>query len=163
MCSSCVKILFFELSRVLTPILYPNSYPLISPIFLWNMPIPKEVAVFNKYVTNRFFLIFAGSIPPFAIVNHRGRNSSRSYRTPILAFPTKMGFVFALTYGRNVDWVKNLIASDGGILEYNKEEIPIREVRICKMDDVVEIFPFWIRLPLSIISIEDCVLVEMSS
>jgi hypothetical protein len=124
------------------------------------MPIPKEVAVFNKYVANRFFLLFAGSIPPFAIVNHRGRKSSRSYRTPILGFPTMTGFIFALTYGRNVDWVKNLIASDGGILEYKGEETPICEIQICKMDDVKEIFPYWIRLSLSIISIEDCVLVE---
>ncbi|UCH57208.1 MAG: nitroreductase family deazaflavin-dependent oxidoreductase [Candidatus Bathyarchaeota archaeon] len=127
------------------------------------MPIPKRIAVFNKYVTNRFILLFAGWIPPLAIVNHRGRNSSRSYRTPIMAFPTETGFVFALTYGRKVDWAKNLMASDGGSLEYKGEEIPICGIRFGKYDDVKEMFPFWIRLPLSIISIEDCVLVEVSN
>jgi len=36
-----------------------------------------------------------------------------------MAFSTDVGFVFALTYGRDVDWVKNLIASDSGSLEYD--------------------------------------------
>jgi len=68
------------------------------------MPIPKSIANFNKHVTNKFFLLFAGRLSPFAIVNHKGRRSGRSYRTPILAFPMEAGFVFALTYGRDVDW-----------------------------------------------------------
>ena len=78
-----------------------------------------------------------------------------------MAFPTETGFVFALTYGRNVDWVKNLMASDSGSLEYDGDEIPIWGIRFGKCDDVKEMFPFWIRLPLGIISIEDCVLVDV--
>lgn len=126
------------------------------------MPIPKWIAVLNKHVTNRFFLLFAGWIRPFAIVHHRGRRTGSSYRTPILAFPTETGFAFALTYGRDVDWVKNLMSSDCGVLEYGKDEIPICKARIVKIDGVRDVFPFWVRIPLSIISIEDCVLVEAS-
>jgi len=63
------------------------------------MPIPRGIAIFNKYVTNQLFLLFAGWIPPLAIVNHIGRNSGRNYRTPIMAFQYENGFVFALTYG----------------------------------------------------------------
>jgi hypothetical protein len=67
------------------------------------MPIPKSITHFNKHITNRFFISFAGWIPPFAIIEHYGRKSSHQYETPILAFPTRGGYVFALTYGRNVD------------------------------------------------------------
>jgi hypothetical protein len=126
------------------------------------MPIPMGIAVFNKHVINRFFLLFAGWMRPFAIVHHRGRSTGRSYRTPIMAFPTESGFVFALTYGRDVDWVKNLMSSDGGFLEYGGGEIPLCGARFGKIGDVREVFPFWVRLPLSIISIEECVLVEAS-
>ena len=130
---------------------------------VWSMPIPSVIAVFNKYVTNRFILLFAGRLPPLAVVNHRGRNSGRRYRTPIMAFPTETGFVFALTYGRNVDWVKNLMASDGGSLETNGDEVPLHGIRFVKYADVKEIFPFWFRIPLGIISVEDCLLVEVST
>jgi deazaflavin-dependent oxidoreductase (nitroreductase family) len=124
------------------------------------MPIPKTVAKFNKHVTNRFFLLFAGWLPPFAIVNHRGRHSGHGYRTPVMAFPRGEGFVFALTYGRDVYWVKNLIASDGGSLGYKGEEIDVHNVRHAKIGDVEDVLPLWVRLPLRIISVNHCVTVE---
>lgn len=124
------------------------------------MPIPKAIARFNKRVTNRLFLLFAGRFPPFAVVNHRGRRSGRGYRTPVLAFPSPEGFVFALTYGRNVDWAKNLAASDGGSLQYKGEEIAVHGVRFAEIGDVEAVFPFWVRLPLNVISVRQCVTVE---
>jgi deazaflavin-dependent oxidoreductase (nitroreductase family) len=127
------------------------------------MPIPKYIAFINKHVTNRFFFLFAKWLPPFAIVNHRGRRSGRRYRTPILAFPTETGFVFALTYGRDVDWVRNLMAADSGRLEYKGSEVPIHMIRFAKYDDVLELFPQLVRLPLGLISVEDCLLVEVDT
>ena len=117
-----------------------------------------SIAKFNKYVTNKFFLIFAGWIAPFAIIQHKGRRSGKSYRTPVLAFPTETGFLFALTYGRKVDWVRNLRASDEGILEYKSEKIPFTGVRLVKYDE--ELFPRWVRRSLRRVSVEDCILVE---
>ena len=127
------------------------------------MPIPKYIATINKHVTNRFILLFARWLPPFAIVNHRGRRSGRRYRTPILAFPTETGFVFALTYGRDVDWVRNLMASDNGRLEYKGKGIPIHMIRFEKYAEVSELFPYLVQLPLSLISIEDSLLVEVDA
>jgi len=106
------------------------------------MPIPRFVAGINKHVTNRFINLFAGWLAPFAIVHHRWRRSGRGYRTPVMIFPTETGFVIALTYGRNVDWVKNLMASDSGSLKRKREEIPIHGIRFAKIPDVKEFFPF---------------------
>ena len=117
-----------------------------------------SVAKFNKYVTNKFFLIFAGWLPPFAIVQHKGRRSGKSYRTPVLAFPTESGFLFALTYGRRVDWVRNIRASDCGVLEYKSEKLPFTGVRLVNFDE--ELFPRWVRKSLRRVHVEDCVLVE---
>jgi deazaflavin-dependent oxidoreductase (nitroreductase family) len=99
-------------------------------------------------------------LPPFAIVNHRGRSSGRGYRTPVMAFPTDERFVFALTYGRDVDWVKNLFASDGGSRGYKSEEIDVHNVRHVKIDDIEDVIPLWVRLPLGIISVKHYVTVE---
>jgi len=119
------------------------------------MPIPKQITIINKHITNRFFILFAGWIPPLAIVEHRGRVSGRRYKTPILAFPTSNGYVFALTYGRNVDWVKNLQASGRGVLKYNGDADPIHSLRYTSIEDVKEMLPVMVRLFLRILKVND--------
>jgi deazaflavin-dependent oxidoreductase (nitroreductase family) len=74
------------------------------------MPIPKAVARFNRHVTNPAARTFAGRLPPFALVLHRGRRSGREYRTPVWAFRTKEGYVIPLTYGADSEWVRNIVA-----------------------------------------------------
>lgn len=124
------------------------------------MPIPKSITIFNKHITNRFFVLFAGWIPPFAIVEHRGRVSGHQYKTPILAFPTSNGYVFALTYGRNVDWVKNLQASGQGVLKYNGNVDSIHSIQYISLEDVKEMFPIIVRLFLRILKVNDCLRVN---
>ena len=51
------------------------------------------------------------------MVEHRGRRSGRRYRTPVNVFPTEDGYRFALTYGTDTDWVKNVLAAGGCRLE----------------------------------------------
>jgi deazaflavin-dependent oxidoreductase (nitroreductase family) len=69
------------------------------------------MAQFNKSVTNRLTLRFAGHLPYFGIVSHVGRRSGRAYRTPVNVFRTPQGFRFALTYGEESQWVNNVIAA----------------------------------------------------
>jgi len=118
------------------------------------MPIPKKVAVINKYVTNRIILTFAGWLPPFAEITHTGRRSSRVYRTPVLAFPTGDGFMLALTYGRDVDWVKNLQASAGSI-KHGGEKYTLASVHFIEYEDTERCVPFLVRMFLRLLSVED--------
>jgi len=75
------------------------------------MPIPMAVARFNRSVTNRLIGPFAGHLPGFGILIHRGRSSGREYRTPINVFRRRGGFAIALTYGPESQWVKNVLAA----------------------------------------------------
>ena len=75
------------------------------------MPLPRWLAHFNRRFTNRFFMLFAGRVPPWVILHHRGRTSGRSYEVPLAAFRVDGGFVFALTYGSGADWVRNVRAA----------------------------------------------------
>jgi deazaflavin-dependent oxidoreductase (nitroreductase family) len=52
----------------------------------------------------------AGNLPSFAILTHRGRRTGRSYRTPINVFRRGTEYFFFLTYGSDVQWVKNVLA-----------------------------------------------------
>jgi deazaflavin-dependent oxidoreductase (nitroreductase family) len=77
------------------------------------MPLSRRVARFNKRVTNRVTGHFAGHLPGFAIVTHVGRRSGTAYRTPVNVFRDGNRYVFALTYGPDADWVRNVVAAGG--------------------------------------------------
>jgi hypothetical protein len=72
-------------------------------------PTPRSLARFNRRFTNRLALKIAGYLPGFAIVSHVGRKSGCAHRTPVNAFRTDGGYVVALTYGSESDWVKNVL------------------------------------------------------
>lgn len=77
------------------------------------MPIPQSVGRFNRHVTNRITRTFAGWLPGFAILIHTGRRSGKTYRIPINAFRDGNDYIFALTYGADTDWVRNVQAAGG--------------------------------------------------
>lgn len=81
------------------------------------MPLPRSVARFNKRVTNRVLGPLAPYLPGFGVVVHIGRKTHRAYRTPVNVFPRAGGYVIALTYGPQSDWVHNVLASGGCLLE----------------------------------------------
>ena len=77
------------------------------------MPIPRIVRQWNKAGLNRVTKHIAPWTPGFGVVVHRGRRSSQLYQTPVNVFATEDGYVFALTYGPDTDWVKNVLAAGG--------------------------------------------------
>jgi deazaflavin-dependent oxidoreductase (nitroreductase family) len=53
----------------------------------------------------------ARRLPGFGIVVHTGRKSKRRYETPVNLFRAADGYVIALTYGPESDWVRNVLAA----------------------------------------------------
>jgi deazaflavin-dependent oxidoreductase (nitroreductase family) len=53
----------------------------------------------------------AKRLPTFAILTHRGRKTGRAYTTPINVFRRGDDYFFFLTYGSDVQWVKNVLAA----------------------------------------------------
>ena len=77
------------------------------------MPIPRIVRQWNKAGLNRVTKHIAPWAPGLGVVIHRGRRSGRLYQTPVNVFAATDGYVFALTYGPDTDWVKNVLAAGG--------------------------------------------------
>jgi deazaflavin-dependent oxidoreductase (nitroreductase family) len=50
------------------------------------------------------------------VVVHRGRRSGRTHRTPVNLFRSGDRYLIALTYGRDRDWVKNVLAAGGCVV-----------------------------------------------
>ena len=69
----------------------------------------RRLARFNKHLTNRLTSPLAPRLPWLGVVAHVGRRSGRTHRTPVNVFSRAGGFVFALTYGRQAQWVQNVL------------------------------------------------------
>ena len=63
--------------------------------------------------------------PIWAIVRHRGRRTGTTYETPVAARRTEAGFVVALTFGSQVDWYRNLLAADGGVIRWRERDYAV--------------------------------------
>lgn len=59
---------------------------------------------------------------PFALLRHVGRRSGKTFEIPIMVWRIEDGFIIALTYGPNVDWLRNLQAAEQGTLRWHKKE-----------------------------------------
>lgn len=74
------------------------------------MPIPKAITRFNRNYLNKALIRLAGR-GSFVDLEHVGRRSGRVMHTPLMAFRpegSRDTVTIALTYGPNVDWLKNI-------------------------------------------------------
>ncbi|WP_077090378.1 nitroreductase family deazaflavin-dependent oxidoreductase [Mycobacterium rhizamassiliense] len=107
------------------------------------MQLPQGLARFNRYVTNPIQKMWAGWAPSFAIIEHTGRKSGKTYRTPVSAFNATVdgrpGIAVLLTYGPDRDWLKNLRAAGGGQMRRHGKTFGIADARIVSRDEAAEL------------------------
>jgi len=118
------------------------------------MPISKRVASFNKHVTNRIMRHIASWMPGFAIVSHVGRQSGRLYLTPVNVFRDGDRYVFALTYGADSDWVRNVVAAGGCAIETRRKTVELRDPNRFT-DATRDLIPIPARWILRLIDVKD--------
>ena len=99
----------------------------------------------NRAFTNPVMRTIAGRLPPLAIVHHVGRRSGRSYRTPVLAFPTDTGYVSPLPYGTDTDWCLNVLHADRCTLETLGRTIRVGNPRIVHGETALPLLPLLLR------------------
>jgi len=90
------------------------------------------LARFNRVATNPVQRRWAGRLPPFAIVEHTGRKTGRPYRTPVTAFVKGDVVTIRLPYGTERDWVRNLVAAGGGVIERRGRRVRVTDPEVSK-------------------------------
>jgi deazaflavin-dependent oxidoreductase (nitroreductase family) len=94
------------------------------------MPLPRWVARFNRHVLNHLMRPLARRLPGFGVVLHIGRKTSRQYSTPVNLFRRDDTYIIALSYGRDSDWVRNVLASGGCGLETRGRTLRLTRPRL---------------------------------
>ncbi|MUL48269.1 nitroreductase family deazaflavin-dependent oxidoreductase [Mycobacterium sp. CBMA293] len=77
-------------------------------------PLTRGMAEFNRWVTNRVIGLLAPHVPWWAVLIHRGRKSGKEYRTPVAITLRDGSMMVPVGYGEESDWLRNLLAADGG-------------------------------------------------
>lgn len=98
------------------------------------MHLPAALARANKYVTNPIQRRWAPHLAPWAVIEHVGRRSGRSYRTPVLAWVADDTISIVLHYGRDTDWVRNVTAAHGCSITRRDKHFRLVRPRIIPSD-----------------------------
>lgn len=106
------------------------------------MPAPRWVARANRNGLNRLTKFIAPWAPGWAVVIHRGRKSGRIFRTPLWAFRRNGGYVIALTYGPESDWVRNVLAAGGCELETRRHHYAVDAPCVYRDESASDMPPF---------------------
>jgi deazaflavin-dependent oxidoreductase (nitroreductase family) len=85
---------------------------------------------FTTNVFNRISRLFTGWLPGFGLLLYRGRTSGKAYRTPMNVFRHGDEYVLALTYGSDVQWVKNVLAAGGCELKTRGRIVRLADPRL---------------------------------
>jgi deazaflavin-dependent oxidoreductase (nitroreductase family) len=114
----------------------------------------RWLAKINIAFTNRITSLFAGWLPGFGILTHVGRKSGKVYRTPVNVFRVPDGFIIALTYSSQSEWVKNVLAAGGCELKTRGKKYQLSAPNIVR-DPTRRRFPIPVRVVLRLVGADE--------
>lgn len=118
--------------------------------------ILDRVRIINKHFTNKILIHICGTrFGHFAILIHTGRKSGKLYSIPVISEPMDNGFVFALTYGRKVDWWANVMANGGCSLLWKRKEYQLTSPEWLDIETGLSAFPAFFRPALRMAKIQE--------
>ncbi len=96
----------------------------------------------NRSVSNPRAMKTAGTPGAYAsVVRHIGRTTGQAYETPIGAVATEDGFVIALPYGTQADWLKNVLAAGSATIVDEGEAYLVDNPEIVLTSEAAHQFP----------------------
>jgi deazaflavin-dependent oxidoreductase (nitroreductase family) len=118
---------------------------------------PFTTRLFNPISRN-----FASWLPGFGILSYVGRKSGRQYRTPLNVFKRGDSYVFALTYGSEVDWVRNVLAAGQADLRTRGRDFLLVEPELF-VDPTRHLMPLPVRIVLRLNDVEEFLRMKVRS
>jgi deazaflavin-dependent oxidoreductase (nitroreductase family) len=109
----------------------------------------------RPYTTHLFNPIsrrFVYWLPGFAIISYRGRKSGKTFRTPMNVFRRGDTYIFALTYGPDVQWVKNVLAAGAADVQLRTRHVPLRDPELFA-DPARQLVPWPVRIVLGLMGV----------
>ena len=120
-------------------------------------PVLNRVRRYARDVGNPRQLRSAGTPGAHAsVLRHTGRMSGKHYQTPVTARWTVDGFVIALPYGPNTDWLKNVLANGSATVVYDGGSYLCDEPKVISRAEAAGDFSARERRTLRLMGIDEC-------
>lgn len=94
----------------------------------------RIIAQLNRFVTNPILRPWAPRLRHMAVIEHRGRSSGKSYQTPVMAFVANRSLSVVLNYGRQSDWVRNVMAAGSAVVLHRGQRYALSTPRVVPID-----------------------------
>jgi len=127
------------------------------------MHIPRFMRHVNRVFTNPIMGPLARVMPPLAVVHHVGRTSGRNYSTPVVAFRSRERFVIPMTYGRDVDWARNIVKAHGCQIEQMGRRFTVLNPRVANFKTAEAHLPGAVRATLRAANLPGYVLLDLQT
>jgi deazaflavin-dependent oxidoreductase (nitroreductase family) len=115
-------------------------------------------------VTNPRVLRTAGTAgEQTSIIQHVGRKSGTTYQTPVDFVPTTGGFLVALPYGSQADWVRNVLAAGSATVVTDGERLEVDGPTMVDTADVADLIPSRTLRTLRLFGVDECLHVKRAS
>jgi deazaflavin-dependent oxidoreductase (nitroreductase family) len=123
-----------------------------------STPRTKSAAPAATRLFNRLVLSLAGTrlLPLYGVIEHRGRRSGKSYRTPVVVRPTSDGFVVPMPWGESTDWYRNVSAAGGCLVRWNGKEYPLAHPEVVASAEAGAEFGAFQRAMMARLGIDRC-------
>ncbi len=84
-------------------------------------PARRPVLAAATRLLNPLIVKLAGKrhVRAYAVIEHRGRRSGRTYTTPVAARRTADGFIVPMAFGEQADWFRNVLAAGECVIRWN--------------------------------------------
>jgi deazaflavin-dependent oxidoreductase (nitroreductase family) len=131
-------------------------------VFLGGMrakwpPVVNTVRRLNMKVLNPRQMEDAGQPGAFAqVLRHTGRSSGKTYETPLGIEPTEDGFVIALVYGNDTQWLKNVLAAGRAEVVHDSVTYVVERPEVVPVERVVDYFKPSDRRLFGLFGVDSC-------
>src|SRR6516225_9847886 len=80
----------------------------------------KNFVLSLSHVLNPLMMLLAGTrlMPLYGVIQHRGRRSGKTFRTPVVVRPIQDGFIVPMPWGEGTDWFRNVRAAGGCVIRW---------------------------------------------
>lgn len=127
-------------------------------------PVLRAVRRMNRATFNPKQMETAGTPGAYAsVVKHVGRASGTEYETPVGVVATGDGFVIALPYGTQADWLQNVLAAGKATIVHEGETHEVEEPEVLPIRDAAEHFSEKDRMAHNIFGVEQALRLRQAS
>jgi hypothetical protein len=109
-----------------------------------------------RSIANALFGRISGrAFRAYSLVGHIGRVSGREYWNPVSAYPSNDGYVIPILYGRESQWVQNVIAAGSLRLRTKGREFVLDAAEIIPAARALPALPHWLRAVVRVQGVDD--------